>query len=340
MKKNRRWLYLLLAAGLIALGAGGGTFATFNAQITNKTNTFSTGSLTLTVTGTCKSDGGTNNSNTCSSGELTVATTPGDEATSVVFNTITVTNGGTLTASHFYLAAAEVTGTDYCKTSVSYTGSNTSKLTVGTLNKTSGSAYTLCRKLHLFVEETTQTGATSGGKTDCWYGATGSTCTATGKLHTALVQGTAPGTLSVANLIGTVTSGDKIIVTTKTGAHTQKFTAGTSTTSGTVTTITVTGTKALASFKATSYVVDVTPLTGTHTVSAFDTNYSHTPLTKAEAIRLLPLSSSGTPASATTSADLASGKSRTFLVGVYLGSVTNHYQALTAKFGLTWRITQ
>lgn len=110
MKKSRRWLYLVLVGGLIALGAGGGTFATFNAQITNKTNIFSTGSLTLKETpGTCKSTSVAGNSGTCS-GLLTVNTSPYAVSTSVAFDSVTLTNTGTLAASKLYLSAAVETG--------------------------------------------------------------------------------------------------------------------------------------------------------------------------------------------------------------------------------------
>jgi predicted ribosomally synthesized peptide with SipW-like signal peptide len=68
-KKTKRYLMLLVAVGLIAVAAGGsGTFATFNAEVTNTGNTFASGTLFLHDTpngGTvCKSeDDLTNNTN-------------------------------------------------------------------------------------------------------------------------------------------------------------------------------------------------------------------------------------------------------------------------------------
>lgn len=47
-KKTKRYLMLLAAVGLIAVAAGGsGTFATFNAEVTNSGNTFASGTLFL-----------------------------------------------------------------------------------------------------------------------------------------------------------------------------------------------------------------------------------------------------------------------------------------------------
>lgn len=106
MNKNRRWLFLLLAAGLIALGAGGGTFATFNAQTTNPGNSFATGSLYLSDqanSGTaCFSFTGSNNQNTGSnSGCGTVIDVTGEQPgstpdTTDATGTVTLSNVGTL----------------------------------------------------------------------------------------------------------------------------------------------------------------------------------------------------------------------------------------------------
>lgn len=320
MTKNRRWLYVMLAGGLIAVGAGGGTFATFNAQVTNKTNAFSTGSLVLTDA-TCHSFSGTTNAKTCS-GILSV-TTSGEESTSVVFSTITLKDGGSLTAGKFSLAAAKQTGTTYCKTTVT--------TTLGTLNTSTN----LCTGLRLFVEEVGQTGA--GTKTYCWYGgSTHTLCGATAKLKTALTEGTSYTTLKIKTTTGSFTTGDKVVVTTKTGSHTEAFTVASG---STATTLKVTTKKALASFVATSYVMDVTHLTTADTVKSFDTTH-RLGTTSHPAIRLLALTTSGHPVTATSAPDLKAGKSRKFLVGVFLGTVGNTYQGLTAKFGLTWRITQ
>ncbi|MHB1989073.1 MAG: SipW-dependent-type signal peptide-containing protein [Acidimicrobiales bacterium] len=108
MKKNRPWLYLLLAAGLLALGAGGGTFATFNAVTTNPGNTFATGSLYLSDGAnatTCFSYNGTNNQNPTGCAAVLTASNvyPGETAAS---GTVTVANQGTINGSSLYLSAA------------------------------------------------------------------------------------------------------------------------------------------------------------------------------------------------------------------------------------------
>jgi hypothetical protein len=66
-KKTKRYLMLLVAVGLITVAAGGsGTFATFNAQVSNNNNVFTSGTLFLhnTVNGTtCGSESASNNVN-------------------------------------------------------------------------------------------------------------------------------------------------------------------------------------------------------------------------------------------------------------------------------------
>lgn len=343
MKQGRHWLYLVLAAGVIALGAGGGTFASFNAQTTNKTNTFSTGSLVLTDNhGTaCTSSSGTNNQKTCT-GILTVSTAPYARSTSVAFKTVTLKNGGTLTASKFYLSAttqqgsapvSPTSGTKQCVTSKAGT------ITVGTLNKTASTYNNLCTKLVLFVEETAQTTGTTKFS-ECWWGnsaGSGATCAATATLTTPLVQGTTYTKLKVKTLIGKITSGQSIVVTT--GSHTEKFTAAASATPGASVTVSVTAQAANAAFAATTtQVLDVTQLTSSKTVAAFDT--AHTAPSALKGVRLVPLSASGTKKVATSAPDLTNGKARTFRVGVYLATLTNKYQGLASKFALAWHITQ
>jgi hypothetical protein len=67
-KHTKRYLMLLAAVGLLAIGANGsGTFASFNAEVANNGNTFATGTLFLhdTANGstTCASESATSNSN-------------------------------------------------------------------------------------------------------------------------------------------------------------------------------------------------------------------------------------------------------------------------------------
>jgi predicted ribosomally synthesized peptide with SipW-like signal peptide len=115
MSKGRRLLYGLLAVGLIGLGAGGGTFATFNASTTNAGNTFTTGTLYLSNTvnsgTTCFSyndnASGANNDagnsvapNGCTS-VINVTKNPGQTATA----TVTIANQGTIGATALDLFA-------------------------------------------------------------------------------------------------------------------------------------------------------------------------------------------------------------------------------------------
>jgi predicted ribosomally synthesized peptide with SipW-like signal peptide len=65
-KHVKQYLMLLLAVGVIAVSlSGGGTFATFNAEVANPNNTFVTGTLYLhqTKSGTCTSESAQSNSN-------------------------------------------------------------------------------------------------------------------------------------------------------------------------------------------------------------------------------------------------------------------------------------
>src|SRR5579862_4890880 len=65
-KRLKQYSMLLLAIGVIAVSlSGGGTFATFNAQVANRNNTFATGTLYLhqTATNTCTSESSSSNAN-------------------------------------------------------------------------------------------------------------------------------------------------------------------------------------------------------------------------------------------------------------------------------------
>lgn len=334
MKKSRRWLYLVLCAGLIALGAGGGTFASFNAQTTNKANTFSTGTLTLTDNGNCASKANSTNIATTCAGVLDVTTGAPDGPPSAVFGTITIHNTGSLTAAAFSLFAKSSTATLDC--------TNTRTATVSGLNGSSN----LCTALVLFVEEIGQT--TSGTSTHCWFGSSTTTlCAATGRLSAPLTRGTSVTTLTLKTTatkkkVGTFATGSDVVVTTPTGRHSQQFKLGT--VAATSTTLSVTsGTTtypatADASFSAGSFVVDVTHLataTAHNTVKYFDSHHGGS----TTGISLTALKTTG----ATTPhlPALGHGSKRKFLVGVYLPATTgNAFQGLSASFTLTWRITQ
>lgn len=109
MNKGRRGLYFLAAAGLLSLGVGGGTFATFNAETTNPGNTFSTGSLTLTdnaAATTCFSysdNGSSTNTNTngTSCGAAITLNNTNQTGASIATGTVTITNGGSISPTTF-----------------------------------------------------------------------------------------------------------------------------------------------------------------------------------------------------------------------------------------------
>ncbi|MDA8297388.1 MAG: hypothetical protein M0004_12520 [Actinomycetota bacterium] len=109
MRKSRRWLTVLLAAGLVGLGASSGTFATFNATTTNLGNTFATGSLTLSNTanaGTaCFSFNGTSNANSNCLSVLTLDNTANYPGGPIALGAVTVANGGTINAARLDLYA-------------------------------------------------------------------------------------------------------------------------------------------------------------------------------------------------------------------------------------------
>lgn len=118
-KRTKQYLMLLMVIGLvsIAAGGGGGTFATFNAQVTNAGNYFATGSLFLhdTTSGTtCTSESATGNVNpgdgsngdTCSS----IFTVDATDA-HAQYAQLTLKNAGSLDASDLKYALVNACST-------------------------------------------------------------------------------------------------------------------------------------------------------------------------------------------------------------------------------------
>jgi predicted ribosomally synthesized peptide with SipW-like signal peptide len=100
-KKTKRYLMLLAAVGLIAVAAGGsGTFATFNAEVTNSGNTFASGTLFLHDTPNssatvCKSeDDLTNNTNSSCTFLFNADLSAGSQTATLALN-----NPGTIAGS-------------------------------------------------------------------------------------------------------------------------------------------------------------------------------------------------------------------------------------------------
>ena len=88
---SKSYLKVLIVVGLLAVvGGGAGTFATFNAQVTNPGNTFATGTLLLHAT----PNGGPS---TCTS-ESNSTNTGGDTCT-LLFNNVAFANGVTSPAT-------------------------------------------------------------------------------------------------------------------------------------------------------------------------------------------------------------------------------------------------
>ena len=103
-KKTKRYLMLLAALGLIAIAAGSsGTFATFNATVSNNNNTFASGTLYLHDTNgatTCASESNASNSNI---GAAIGATTLHDTSNgcATLFNNLQLPNAtGAIAATH------------------------------------------------------------------------------------------------------------------------------------------------------------------------------------------------------------------------------------------------
>jgi predicted ribosomally synthesized peptide with SipW-like signal peptide len=101
-------LFAALGVVAIALGGGTGTFASFNAEVTNGGNYFATGTLFLhqqeQAGDICRSEDGTGNSNSFECGALLTADQlgPGSDPATIK---VAMTNGGSIDASTFNLAA-------------------------------------------------------------------------------------------------------------------------------------------------------------------------------------------------------------------------------------------
>lgn len=148
MNKGRRGLYFLAAAGLLSLGVGGGTFATFNAQTTNPNNTFSTGSLTLTDNAsstTCFSysdSGSTTNLNTSgtSCGAAISLNNTNQTGSTDATGIVTLTNGGTIDPTTFEIQPPSATdcvdsyGSTNTVASVTLTSSSSSVTTTSSVS--------------------------------------------------------------------------------------------------------------------------------------------------------------------------------------------------------------
>lgn len=157
---SKTYLKVLIVVGLLAvIGGGAGTFASFNAEVTNSGNTFANGTLFLHATpngGTvCTSESNLNNQGACT---FLFSTTLVNGVTSTA--TLELNNAGTINASDIKFKVAGCT-----------VGDNFSATTTHTVFGTAPS----CSDLQLAVQETQSDFSTN---TYCAYGTdTAGTCT-------------------------------------------------------------------------------------------------------------------------------------------------------------------
>jgi predicted ribosomally synthesized peptide with SipW-like signal peptide len=145
-KRMKQYLLLLAAIGVIAVVLGGsGTFATFNAQVTNPGNTFAAGTLFLHDT---------NGATTCTSESASLNVNPGDgtngDSCAVLFDNVDL-GGGAATADLALANAGTIDASD-----LQFSVDN---CTVGDNSANTGSSVVFgsaptCGDLYLTVQET------------------------------------------------------------------------------------------------------------------------------------------------------------------------------------------
>ncbi len=161
---SKTYLKWLIVAGLLAvIGGGAGTFATFNAEVTNSGNTFANGTLFLHAT----PNGGT----TCTSESDTI-NNAGNDTCTLLFNAAALTNGVTSTATLDLHNAGTINASDIKFKVASCTVTDNSGATGSSV--VFGTAPT-CTDLELAVQETDVLYTTNAY---CAYGTpSGSDCT-------------------------------------------------------------------------------------------------------------------------------------------------------------------
>lgn len=169
-KKTKRYLMLLCAIGLIAIAAGGGagTFAGFNAEVTNSGNYFALGTLFLhdKANGvTCTSESASNNLNngtgdTC--GTIFTVNTGDAGASAETSYGVDLTNAGSLTSSDIGFYGTCTPGiTSYVSSGLTYSSvGNASNAT--SIATTGTSTYYIPVGSKLKIGSTVLTTATTG----------------------------------------------------------------------------------------------------------------------------------------------------------------------------------
>ena len=175
--KTKRYLVLLAAVGLVAAALGGsGTFASFNAEVTNSGNTFQTGSLVLSnkvgASSACFSSGAGNVNNVNDCGAIFTLPTNWQPGGTTVTANLTLTNTGSLTPAALTWFAPLLTttgsitgGTLVCNFQ-HYTPAGTTNPYVGTGNP--------CTGLSMQIQEYDSTFTTP--TSSCVFPAAGSAC--------------------------------------------------------------------------------------------------------------------------------------------------------------------
>lgn len=305
MKKSRRWLMVMVAAGLIGLGASNGTFATFNAQTTNPNNQFVTGTLLMSnqvkSQTVCLSYNGTANAN--SGCDAIIDLSGGGEPGSLLEGTLTLGNTGTIDPSSLTAQIANCTAT------------------AGTH---SFGAANLCSNLDIFIEEVANGTVDSSGNftpvtsglSDCLYGS----CPTPQYLSSDLAVGTSGSSLTL-TATASASGNDPIVLANTSSGAAAVLTANATTTSG-HTLGTNSYTLPYAFPAAQSIVYDAASLTGTALSTLQTTAYSF-------------------PKESGQSSPLPSLQARQFLIGLMLPySDGNAEQDQTVKFDLNWTMAQ
>lgn len=148
-KRIKQYLMLLTVVGLVAIAAGGGsgTFATFNAEVTNANNVFAAGTLFLHDNGgvtTCTSESASDNlsTNNCDVLFSFGATTANNFSAGPQTADLTLSNAGTIPASDIKFKVGS------CVWSVANAGGS---------GVTFGSAPSDCSGLYITIQETDNT---------------------------------------------------------------------------------------------------------------------------------------------------------------------------------------
>ena len=265
-RRSRRFWYTLLGVGVLALAAGGGTFASFSAETDNPNNTFATGSLLLSnqvQSGTvCFSYNGASNVNHgCDVVINSTAHKPGESATSLGALGRALTSGTSYTSLS---VAALPVALPQGAVLVLHEGSNSEQVTTraaAALNATSIStvAFTASASfstsatvtLSPFVTATVtigDVGTIDGSTLKLFPGAT-----SLGSLATGLTNGSNYTSISVAALASAVPAGATLVLNPG-GSPTQQLTVASTAAQG-ATTVSVSSFTANSSYSTSTQVL-------------------------------------------------------------------------------------